>query len=126
MECTHFLNILTDNGCLFKGKQAANTLLDVLTLNNGTGHILTNSKPLLNDGELDLTFDRWYQAWLHLLDLIKTFLPIKFPLWEVHHIFICDRENWAELWPLYLAYNAEIYRRATQFAINPSVLSISI
>jgi hypothetical protein len=55
------LTFLTDKGCLFKDKSTANSSHDILTLIDG--HILTNPKPLSDDGELDLTFDEWHQAW---------------------------------------------------------------
>ena len=39
---------------------------------------------------------------------------------------IINRENRAELWPVYLAYDVEIRRRTVQFPIDPSVFSIGI
>ena len=47
-------------------------------------------------------------------------------MWEVHHLHILNSENCAELWPLYLAYDAEIRRRATQLPIDPLQFSIGI
>ena len=87
---------------------------------------MTTAKPLSDDGELDLTFDEWHQAWRRLLDLIKSFLPDEFLLWEVHYTYILNNDNRAELWPLYLAYDVEIRRRATQLPIDPSTFSIGI
>ena len=43
-----------------------------------------------------------------------------------HYTFILNRENRAELWPVYLAYDAEICKRTTHFPIDPSVFSLSI
>ena len=103
-----------------------NSSQDVLLINNNTGCIVTTSKPLLDNGELDLTFDEWHQAWYWLLELIRTFLPDEFPLWEVYYTFILNRNNYSGLWPLHLAYNAEIHKRATQFSIDPSMFFISI
>ena len=120
------LTYLTDKGCLLRDKLAASSSQNVLTIDNASGQISSISKPLLDDGELDLTFDEWHQAWRRLLDLIKTFLPDEFSMWETHHSFILNRENRAELWPLYLAYDAEIRKRTTQLPIDPSVFSLGI
>jgi hypothetical protein len=120
------LTFLTDSGCLLKDKPSAGAANEILTLDKFTGRIQTSSKPLTDDGELDLTFDEWHQAWRRLLDLIRTFLPEEFLMWEIHYSFILNNENRAELWPLYLAYDAEIRRRATQLAIDPSKFSIGI
>ena len=68
----------------------------------------------------------WHQAWRHLLELIRTFLPDDFHAWEVHYTFILNRENHAELWPVYLTYDAEICKRTAHFPIDPSVFSLSI
>jgi hypothetical protein len=107
------LTFLTDRGCLLKDKSLTNSSQDILTIDNSSGRILTTSKPLSDDGELDLTFDEWHQVWRHLLDLIKTFLPDEFLVWETHYTFILNNENRAELWPIYLAYDVEIRKRAT-------------
>ena len=56
------LTFLMDKGCLTKDKPTAGAAQEILTLDN-TGCIQTSSKPLHDDGELDLTFDEWHQAW---------------------------------------------------------------
>ena len=114
---------LTDKGCLFKNKSSTN---NALTIDPLTGTIHTTSSSLSDDGELDLTFDEWHQAWRRLLDLIRSFVPRDFLAWEVHYSFIANSENRAELWPLYLAYDTEICRRTTRFLIDPSKFSIGI
>ena len=106
------LTFLMDNGCFLKDRHVVNSSHDVLSIDNNTSHIVTTSKPLLDNGELDLTFDEWHQAWHRLLGLIRTFLPDEFLLWEVHYTFILNRDNCSELWPLHPAYNAEIHKRA--------------
>ena len=88
--------------------------------------MVTSSKPLPDNGELELTFDEWHQAWHRLLDLIKSFLPAEFLMWETHYLFILNNDNRAELWPVYLAYDVEIRKRATQSPIDPSEFSIAI
>ena len=47
-------------------------------------------------------------------------------MWETHYLFILNNDNRAELWPVYLAYDVEIRKRATQSAIDPSEFSIAI
>ena len=120
------LTFLTDKGCLFKDKSSTSASQDILTIDNTTGRILTTSNPLSDKGELNLTFDEWHQAWRRLLDLIKTFLPEDFDAWKTHYTYILEIDNRAELWPLYLAYDAEIRRRTTQLPIDPAEFSIGI
>ena len=120
------LTYLTDKGCLFKDKSSSTSSHDLLTVDPTTGAIQTSSTSLSDDGELDLTFDEWHQAWWHLLDLIRTYFPDEFLMWETHYSFILNSENHAELWPLFLFYDAEIRKRTTRFPIDPSVFSIGI
>ena len=47
-------------------------------------------------------------------------------MWETHYLIILNNDNRAELWPVYLAYDVEIRKRATQSAIDPSEFSIAI
>ena len=102
------LTFLTDRGCLLKDKPSVTASQDVLTIDRITGQIQTSAKSLSDDGELDMTFDEWHQAWRRLLDLIKNYLPDEFLAWEVHYSFILNNKNRSELWPVYLAYDAEI------------------
>jgi hypothetical protein len=118
------LTYLTDKGCLLKNKSMADSSQDVMTFDPTTGQVITTSRTLSDYGELELTFDEWYQAWRRLLDLIKTYYLEEFVLWEIHHAFILNSANRAELWPLYLAYDADICRRATQTSIDLSIFSI--
>ena len=120
------LTFLTDKGCLFKDKSSTISSHDLLTIDPATGAIQTSSTSLSDDGELDLTFDEWHQAWRRLLELIRTYFPDEFLMWETHYSFILNSENRAELWPLFLSYDAEIRRRSTRFSIDPSVFSIGI
>ena len=125
---THvLLTYLTDKGCLVREKPSTATAQDILTIDNMTGQLLASSKPLSDDGKLDLSFDEWHQAWRRLLDrVIKAYLPDEFPMWEIHYSFILNNHNRAELWPLYLAYDAEIRKRSVQLSIDPSRFSIGI
>ena len=120
------LTYLTDKGCLFKDKSSTVSAQDLLTIDPTSGTIQTTSTSPSDEGELDLTFDEWHQAWRQLLYLIKTYLPDEFLMWETHYLFILNSENHAELWPLYLAYDTEIQKRTTCFSFDPSVFSIGI
>jgi hypothetical protein len=120
------LTFLTDKGCLLKNKPTIAASYDLLSIDSITGQIQTSAKPLSDAGELELTFDEWHQAWRRLLELIETYLPDELDMWKIHHSFILNRDNRAELWPLSLAYDADIRRRATQSSIDPSHFSIHI
>ena len=120
------LTYLTDKYCEFKNRSSLNAAQDILSIDPSTGQVITTSRVLHDNGELELTFDEWHQAWRRLLDLIKTHIPKEYLLWEVHYSRIMNSENRSELWPLYLAYDAEIRKRTTQFPIDPSVFSIGI
>ena len=120
------LTFLTDKGCLLKNKLSAASTHEVLSMDPSSGQIIATSKPLFDSGELDLTFDEWHQVWRRLLDLIKTYLPLEFPLWEIHYTFILNNNNRAEIWPLYVSYDVEIRKRAVVSSIDPSVFSIGI
>lgn len=120
------LPLLTDKGCSLKNKSSVSSSQEVLTYDSGTGLFIATPKSLSEHGELDLTFDEWHQAWRRLLDLIKTYIPQDFLVWETHYLFILNSENRAEMWPLYLAYDTEIRKRTTQSPIDPAVFSIGI
>ena len=117
------LTYLTDKGCLLQDKSSTNTSDTIDGVNSQISALV---KSLPNNRELDLSFDEWHQAWHHLLDLIKTYLPDEFLMWEVHYAYILNNHNHAESWPLFLAYDAEIWKRAVQLPINPSQFSIGI
>ena len=79
------LSYLTDKSCEFKTKSALSAAQDILSFDPSTGQVIATSKVLHDNGELELTFDEWHQAWRRLLDLIKTFVPREFLLWEIHY-----------------------------------------
>jgi hypothetical protein len=95
-------------------------------LDNNTGHIFTTSKPLIDEGELELSFDEWHQAWHCLLQLIKTFILAEFHMWEANYTMILNSENRAEIWPLYVAYDIEICKKAMQSELDLSVFFVSV
>jgi hypothetical protein len=80
----------------------------------------------MDDGELDLSFNEWHQAWRRLLDLIKTILPQELEMWSAHYTYILNKENRAELWPIYLAYDVEIRKKAVHNLIDPSQFTIGM
>jgi hypothetical protein len=69
------LTYLTDRGCLLKNKSLLNAAQDILSYDPSTGQVITTSKALNDNGELELTFDEWHQVWRRLLDLIRSYLP---------------------------------------------------
>jgi hypothetical protein len=52
------LTFLTDNNCLLKTKQVVSASHNILSIDNSTGQLFTNPKPLSDNRELDLTFDK--------------------------------------------------------------------
>ena len=111
---THIpLTFLTDKGCLLKNKALVNSSHDIMSFDPTTGQVITTSKTLNDQGELELTFDEWHQAWRRLLSLVEEFFPEELYMWTKHYTFILDSTNRAELWPLYVAYDVEIRKKAT-------------
>jgi hypothetical protein len=93
---------------------------DYITIDDTSGRFMSTAKPLPSDGELDLSFDEWHQAWQRLLDLIARYAPQEHQFWLIHYEFILNKENRAELWPLYLSYDTEIRKRSTFDSLDPS------
>ena len=120
------LTYLTNKGCLLKNKASVNSAQDIMSFDPTTGQVVTTSRTLNDHGELELTFNEWYQVWRRLLALIDEFFKEEFLMWKKHYSFIHDSENRAELWPLYVAYDVEIRRKATQSSIDPSVFAIGV
>ena len=109
-----------------KNKLLAGASQEILSIDSSSRRIITTSKPLSDFGELNLTLDEWHQAWRCLLELIDTFIHKELHLWEAHYNFIVNSENRSEMWSLYLAYDVEIRKRATQSLIDPSMFSIGV
>jgi hypothetical protein len=63
------LTFLTDKGCLLKSKPPVGSTQEILSLDPSTGQIITKSKPLSDNSELEMMFDEWHKAWRHLLHL---------------------------------------------------------
>ena len=120
------LTYLTNKGCLLKNRAAASSNQEMLTFDTTTGQVTTVSKALSDHGELDLTFDEWQQAWRRLLELVQFYIPAEFLMWEKHYLFILNSDNRAEMWPLYVAYDVEIRKRALCYPIDPSEFSLGI
>ena len=124
---THIpLTFLTDKGCLLKNKALVNSSHDIMSFDPTTGQVITTSKTLNDQGELELTFDEWHQAWRRLLSLVEEFFPEELYMWTKHYTFILDSTNRAELWPLYVAYDVEIRKKATQSSIDPSIFALGV
>jgi hypothetical protein len=125
---THIpLTFLTDKACSSKNiSTSLNSMQDYITIDDTSGRFMSTAKPLPSDGELDLSFDEWHQAWQRLLDLIARYAPQEHQFWLIHYEFILNKENRAELWPLYLSYDTEIRKRSTFDSLDPSQFHIGI
>jgi hypothetical protein len=82
---------------LLKNKSLLSASQDILSYDSSTGQVVPTSKALNDNGELELTFDEWHQAWRCLLELIKSYLPQEFLLGEIHYSFILNNENRSEM-----------------------------
>ena len=111
------LTYLTDNFCASQ-PTAQSSLSDLLAVVDG--QVTTKSKSLSPVGELEMTFDEWYQAWQRLLKIINQHHPDEFDLWQTHFTSIMLKETRAEDWPLWLAYDTEVRRRSVITALDPS------
>lgn len=120
------LTFLTDDACRFTGSSASKAVRELYTVDETSGRVITTSKPLADDGELQLPFDEWHQAWRRLLNLIREYLPEEFGAWETHYRTIRDKENRSRQWKLWLAYDIEIRRRATYFPFDVSIIQNEI
>ena len=119
------LTYLTDKHCALANSDHTFSN-ETLTLDESSGKLLTTLKSLSPRGELDLTFDEWQQAWLHLLDLIGTYIRDKYHVWKKHYLAILNNETRAARWDLWLAYDTEIRCRSTVQGIDPSIHHILI
>jgi hypothetical protein len=108
---------LTDNFCTSQ-PSTQSSLSDLLAVVDG--QVMTKSKSLSPVGELEMSFDEWYQAWQRLLKIINQHHPDKFDLWRTHFTSIMLKETCAEDWPLWLAYDTEVRRRSVTTALDPS------
>ena len=61
------LSYLTYKSCQFKTKSALSAAQSILSFNPSTGQVIATLKVLHDNGELELTFDEWNQAWRRLL-----------------------------------------------------------
>ena len=111
------LTYLTDNFCASQ-PTSQSSLSDLLAFVDG--QVTTKSKTLSPVGELELSFDEWYQAWQRLLKIINQHHPDEFDLWRTHFTSIMLKETRAEDWPLWIAYDTEVRRRSVTTALDPS------
>jgi len=80
------LTFLTDTYCAYKNGSSA-ALQHALSVKDSE-RILTTAKPLSTDGELELIFNEWHQAWQRLLPLIWEFIPDEYEGWKIHYTTI--------------------------------------
>ncbi|KAJ6603847.1 hypothetical protein B0H10DRAFT_1957654 [Mycena sp. CBHHK59/15] len=123
---THIsLHYLKDDFCSHNNTVSAKELDDLYTLDGSRG-IIAVAKDLPFAAELELTFAEWFQAWGRLRELIDTYVPQELHLWDAHYNRILNKPNKHELWPVWLAYDSEVRRRACTSAIDPSVFHLEI
>ncbi|PPQ94251.1 hypothetical protein CVT25_004971 [Psilocybe cyanescens] len=120
------LTFLTDKFCAQKSGTSTETLNESLSIDTSTGKIVTASRTLSITGEMDLTFDEWYQAWRRLLDLVQQYLSDEYECWNHHFCRIRDAESRSEHWPLWIAYDTEVRRRAVYTNIDPKEYHIGL
>ncbi|KIJ43658.1 hypothetical protein M422DRAFT_67829 [Sphaerobolus stellatus SS14] len=119
------LTYLTDQNCARTAVDPeANH--DLLTVSSSAGLITTTSKPLSAEGEANLSFREWCEAWKRLLRLIQDYSPAEYDIWSRHHNRIRDAEDCTTKWSLWLAYDIEIRRRSCTEPLDPSIFQVNI
>lgn len=117
------LTYLTDKFCSQKPNEFSR---ETLSFDAHSGQLLTSSKPLATNGELELSFDEWHQAWRRLLELIQAYCPNIYEAWDYHFCRIRDATSRAEHWPLWLHYDTELRRRSVYEGFDPRVHHIGL
>lgn len=114
------LHYLIDKFCALSNQASAKDLSDIFSLDGSAGTIISVSKELPIDGELDLTMDEWFQGWTRLLELIQTYVPDEHALWVSHFEMILYEPRRADNWFIWLEYDSQIRRRALNEPLDPS------
>lgn len=105
------LTVLTDKYCAKEAEDGEGTTESLLRFQDGVWTSVNKSLP--NKGEIQLSFDEWFQAWNRLLQLIKQYF--KYPeylMWHRHYLRILEDDTRSEDWALWKAYDITIRRRA--------------
>ncbi|PPQ82672.1 hypothetical protein CVT25_009447 [Psilocybe cyanescens] len=113
------LTFLTDKFCAQKNGVSVDMINNSLSVDPNSDQIITTSQSLPVKNETDLTFDEWHQAWRRLLKLIQQYIPQDYTYWEIHFCRIHDADSCSEHWPLWVAYDTEVRRRAVHEGIDP-------
>lgn len=118
---THIpLTYLTDKACL-QGQSKA--FQDTLSYDETSRRLVSTYQTLSDAGETELTFEEWCSAWRRLQALINEYLSAQeASAWAAHFAMIYDQPDRTSEWPLWLAYDIEVRRRACETALDPSVL----
>ncbi|KAF7350046.1 hypothetical protein MVEN_01306300 [Mycena venus] len=95
-------------------------------VDGSSNSIVSIVKELPIDEELSLSFDKWFQAWGRLLELILAHLPEEHPLWITHFESILHRPNRSQNWAPCLEYDSQIRRRALTSDIDPAIFHLDI
>ncbi|KAF8581612.1 hypothetical protein K439DRAFT_1618906 [Ramaria rubella] len=102
------LTVLTDAYCT-RAASDQKTHRDTWQLDETTSLLLSVSKPISAEGESQLTFTEWHQAWHCLLALIEAYIPEELLLWKSHFTYIRDKDDTSAQWELFLTYDIEIW-----------------
>ncbi|TFK19744.1 hypothetical protein FA15DRAFT_648017 [Coprinopsis marcescibilis] len=111
------LSLLTDANCLYSNASLSDPHENVV-LNTSTGRVSTSAAPLSVEKEYSLSFDEWHQSWQRLHELIRDYVPNEREAWLVHYNRVLGSPTRSEHWPLWLAYDIEIRRRAVREGFN--------
>ncbi|PPQ84549.1 hypothetical protein CVT24_006581, partial [Panaeolus cyanescens] len=114
------LTTLTDKYCAKEAEEGDSATESLLRFENGVWTSVNKSLP--HEGEIQLSFDEWFQAWNRLLQLIKE--HFKYPeylMWHRHYLRILEDDTRSEDWTLWKSYDITIRRRAvTNKEFDPS------
>ncbi|KAJ7174970.1 hypothetical protein C8R43DRAFT_873113, partial [Mycena crocata] len=120
------LHLLTDDFCAFSNRATAKQLNDLFTMDGSSGTVVSVAKEISFEPELHLSFDKWFQAWGRLRELIATYFPEELEAWVKHYKSIPNRPNRADNWSLCLEYDSEIRRRSHYSSIDPAMFHLDV
>ncbi|EIN05244.1 hypothetical protein PUNSTDRAFT_137926 [Punctularia strigosozonata HHB-11173 SS5] len=113
------LHHLMDAACMAQGINTNANLANLWQIESGG--LVPVQQPLSPEGEMQLSFAEWLQAWQRYLQLFEEYLPHEYLDWFTHHENIRLRRGVSSenVWPVWLAYDIEIRRRWLNTPIDP-------